>query len=445
MTDVARIHDIEWYAEVPRSIRGHAIWGFAILVVFLGGFGAWASTAPLAAAVITQGTFVATGKNKIVQHLEGGIIKDILVSEGDHVVMDQPLIRLDETAARVKERQVFLRQARLEAIAARLQAEADGANRITFPAIVSDNLAEPDVSSIYDSQLANFASSQNRLSNDVGLFHRNVEALQFRSEGYAAQRESMERQLAFLREEYEGKASLLKQGLLRKSEIKAIQRAMADADGQIGRLNSEIAQTGAEIQKLSQQIDQTKRAYRQAALDEMQSIEAELDTIREQALETRNVLERATINAPVSGIVVRLYYHTAGGVIESGKSIMEILPSDVPLIIETQVPRNDIDSVKTGQNATVRLSALNQRTTPVLEGDVIYVSADSFHDAAMEPGKEVYLARIHLPARELGRVSGFTPTPGMPAEIMIQTAEWTFLDYLSKPIRDSMSRAFLEQ
>src|SRR5690606_12799002 len=116
--------------------------------------------------------------------------------------------------------------------------------------------------------------------------------------------------------------------------------------------------------------------------------EAELDAVREEAREARNVLKRATINAPVSGVVVRLYYHTAGGVIESGKKILEILPSDVPLIIESQIQRKDIDAVKIGQKATVRLIALNQRTTPVLNGDVYYVSADALADAAPELDKE---------------------------------------------------------
>jgi HlyD family type I secretion membrane fusion protein len=440
----ARPEDIQWYREVPRSIRRQTIWGLALLGVTFGGFGTWAATAPLAAAVVTQGSFVATGKNKIIQHLEGGIIEEILVSEGQHVVEGEPLIQLDETAARVKDRQVFLRQARLEAVMARLGAEAEGRNNIEFPPIVLDNRYEPDVEAIMESQIGNFASSRSRLKSDVALLQRNIEAFQFRAQGYEAQRQSMIRQLAYLREEYRAKLTLFNKGLLRNSEVKSIQRAIADAEGQIGRMQSEISETGAQIEKLQQQIVQTNGAYRQAALDEVQNVEAELDTIREQSLEAQNILRRAVINAPVSGIVVRLYYHTPGGVIESGKPIMEILPSDVPLIIETQVPRTEIDAVKVGQDATVRLTALNQRTTPVLQGDVYYVSADALGEPN-QVGKEVYLARVELPASELKRVAGFSPTPGMPAEIMIQTSERTFFDYLSKPIRDSMARAFLEQ
>ena len=255
----------------------------------------------------------------------------------------------------------------------------------------------------------------------------------------------MKRQHSLLQEEYEGKKTLLSQGLIRKTEVAAIKRAIADAEGQSGQLAAEVLETKAQIKKLSQQIVQTINTFSQASLDELQKIEAELDNVREEARAAENVLERASINAPAAGTVVRMYYHTPGGVIESGKSILEILPAEVPLIIEAQVPRTDIDNVKQGQAATVRLTALNQRTTPVLSGKVYYVSANSL---AVAPGgdakKEVYLARINLPASELARVPGFSPTPGMPAEILIQTSERTFFNYITKPITDSMSKAFME-
>src|SRR5690606_23557210 len=132
--DIARIHDIEWFAEVPRSIWRQTAIGLVLMSVTFGGFGTWALTAPLAAAVVAQGSFVATGQNKIIQHLEGGIIKDILVEEGDIVDAGQPLVLLDETAALVNQRQIMLRRGRLEGIVARLTAEAQGAEGIRFPA-----------------------------------------------------------------------------------------------------------------------------------------------------------------------------------------------------------------------------------------------------------------------------------------------------------------------
>lgn len=444
-TDIAKVHDIEWYSEVPRSIWKQTAVGLLLITVAFGGFGTWASTAPLASAIIAQGSFVATGQNKIVQHLEGGIIKEILVSEGDHVNLDQPLIKLDETAAQTNERQLFLRKARLEAISARLNAEVQGSPSIQFPAIVLDNRYDPEITPIMESQQLNFEAAERKRDSEIALFDQNKKAMEFRNEGIDEQISSVRRQLQFLKEEYLGKQKLLDQGLIRGTEVKAIQRAMADADGQIGKMVAEVSENREQIVRFEQQITQTKDAYRQAALQELQSLEAELDAVREQSREAENVLRRVTINAPVPGTIIRMYYHTAGGVIESGKAILEILPSDVPLVIEAQVPRTDIDNVKVGQKASIRLIALNRRTTPVLEGEVYYVSADALPEMSGPTPKEVYLARVRLPASELARVHGFQPTPGMPAEILVQTQSRTFFSYLTKPIADSMARAFMEQ
>lgn len=443
-TSAADVHDIEWYGQVPRSIHRHALIGLALVLAAFGGFGTWAATAPLAAAVVTAGSFVATGENKVVQHLEGGIIEEILVNEGDHVRAGEPLIRLDGIAAQVKQRQLFLRQARLEANVARLEAQVNGKSEITFPAIIHENTRDGDIQAIIEGQQASFRSSRNRVDSETGLLRLNMESLRFRAEGFQRQNASMAEQLDYLRQEYAGKLLLLKQGLIRRPEVNAIQRAIADAQGQIGRLDSEVAETNSQIEKFHQQINQTVTELNQKALDELQSSQGDLDAVRQEALQAKNITQRSTINAPVSGTVVRMYYHTSGGVIESGKKILEILPSDVPLIIETQIQRKDIDAVKPGQKATVRLVALNRRTTPVLNGDVYYVSADALSDAAM-PSKEVYLARVRLSPRELARIPGFAATPGMPVDVMIETAERTFLDYLTKPIRESMSRAFTER
>jgi HlyD family secretion protein len=443
-TSIAEVHDIDWYGQVPRSIHRHAAVGLVLVLLAFGGFGTWAATAPLAAAVISAGSFVATGENKVIQHLEGGIIQEIMVSEGDHVTAGQPLIRLDGIAAQVKQRQLFLRQARLEANVARLEAQVANKPEITFPSIIADNRSDNDIGSIVDGQVASFRSAQSRMESEIGLLKQNMESLKFRAEGFRKQSVSMVEQLSFLKEEYTGKVKLLVQGLIRKPEVNAIQRAIADAEGQIGRLDAEVSETDAQIEKFRQQIDQTVTELNQKALDELQSSQGELDAVREEARQAKNVMRRSTINAPVSGTVVRMYYHTSGGVIESGKKILEILPADVPLIIETQVQRKDIDAVKPGQKATIRLVALNRRTTPVLYGDVYYVSADALSDATV-PNTEVYLARVRLPASELARIPGFTATPGMPVEVMIETAERTFLDYLTKPIRESMSRAFTER
>ncbi|WP_026481527.1 HlyD family type I secretion periplasmic adaptor subunit [Ahrensia sp. 13_GOM-1096m] len=435
----------EWYSAVPRRIYKISILGFLILFGALGGFGYWAFSAPLAAAVISQGSFVATGQNKIVQHLEGGIIHEINVSEGDHVTEGQPLLRLDETTALANERQFSLRSLRLEAIDARLRAEYELQEKLEFPEQLQTQSQDPEVAAVLSSQREAFYSSKRKLESDILLLESNIQSLQYRAQGYDFQRESMERQLIILRDEYEGKNKLYERGYMRKPDINAIERAIVEAEGQIARLKAEVSETGAQIERYKRQKAQTIAAHRQTAVDNLGLIEAELDSVHEQARNAISVLKRSVITAPVSGTVVKLHYHTAGGVIESGKSIAEIIPSGVPLIIETQISRTDIDSVRVGHPATVRLSALNQRVTPVLQGEVEYVSADALPISTNGQTSDVYFVRVSLASNEITRIPGFVPTPGMPAEILIQTAERTFFDYLSKPIVDSMARAFKEQ
>lgn len=446
MHDIAKVQDITWYSEVPRSIWKQTTVGLVLLAVTFGGFGVWAFTAPLAASVIAQGRFVATGQNKIVQHFEGGIIKEILVAEGDHVQYDQPLIRLDETAALARERQLFLRRARLELIAARLASQIRGDDTINMPKMVEESKDDDEILPMLESQELNFEAWKTKLRNETALLDQNIKALGFRADGYKQQMKATDIQLELLNEELASKQILLKKGFIRGTEIKAIQRAIAEATGQSGGLSAEVSETYAQITKQKGQILQTQDVYREAALDELESIQGDLDSIREQSREAQYVLRRATINAPVTGTVIRLFFHTSGGVIESGKGILEILPADVPLIIEAQIKQTEIDSVHVGQRAAVRLIALNQRTTPVLEGEVFYVSADSLSkENATATDQDFYLARIRLPPSELARVDSFTPTPGMPVQMLIQTAERTFFNYLMKPVADSMSRAFSEQ
>lgn len=436
---------LEWYSEVPRSVTKHIVFGLLLFVTAIGGFGTWALRAPLAAAVIAPGSFVATGSNKIVQHLEGGIIKEILVAEGDTVVAGQPILLLDETAALATERELFLRQVRLEAMEARILAEHAGDTRLIFPSHIESLRSDFGVASMLDGQTITFDAASRQLRNDIALLEQSIEAITVRSTGYGHQLFATRTQLEILREDLESKQELLDRGLIRRSEVNTLRRAIAEAEGQIGRLNAEMSEIVKVSNRYDAQITQTISERQSAALDELQLVQSELESVREQARRAENILKRSEVVAPVSGTVVTLHYHTAGGVIESGKPIAEILPTDEPLIIEASIPRTEVDVVHQGQMATVRLTGLNARTTPILEGEVYYVSADAILDRRQEVPQEVYIARISVSPTELNRVRGFAPTPGMPAEIMIQTEARTFFQYLMKPVTDSMNRAFREQ
>ncbi|WP_170354729.1 HlyD family type I secretion periplasmic adaptor subunit [Ruegeria lacuscaerulensis] len=433
-----------WYAEVPRSINRLVVVGLVMLVVCFGGFGVWSFSAPLAAAVIAQGSFVATGRNKIVQHLEGGIIENIKVIEGQSVQAGEVLMTLDQTSAEANERELFIRKIRLQAMSERLEAEHNEMDQLEFSAELLSATDDVEVMTILDGQKISFEVSRKTLLNDIALLERNMEALRIRSSGFEAQLDSMKRRAEILQEEFETKKALFDKGLVRKGDLNTIRRVQAEAEGQQARLAAETAEINQMLLKYDEQITRTRSAYREAALDELGVIAADLESVREKARQARSVLDRAVVRAPVTGTVVRLHYHTPGGVIETGEPIAEILPADAPLIIEAQIPRTEIDSVGKGQNATVRLVALNQRTTPVLSGEVFYVSADALVEDSSGTPQEVYLARISLAPDEIDRVRGFIPTPGMPAEIMIQTEERTFAAYIAKPVTDSMSRAFRE-
>ena len=438
-------HHDTWYQEVPRSIGRQATFGLLLMLVTFGGFGTWSVMAPLAAAVIAQGSFVATGQNKIVQHLEGGIIADILVQEGDRVTAGQVMLTLDQTLALATTRELTLRRIRLEATQARLMAEQQHLEQLTFPAHLEAERNDPEAAMILDGQSLAFQASTASLANDISVISRNIEALDIRTTGYTIQLEATRSQLSLLAEELEAKSTLVESGLSRRSEALALRRAMLEADGQVGRLEAEIAELMEMRAKFEAQIAKTRDDYSRNALTQLQTIESELESVREQQRKSENILNRTAVIAPVSGTVVRLYYHTTGGVIETGRPIVEILPTDAPLIIEVLVPRTSIDSVHVGQKASVRLTGLNQRTTPVLYGTVDYVSADAIADGTNGTRREVYLSRVTVPPAQMQRVQNFTPTPGMPAEIMIQTEERTFAQYLTKPVLDSMSRAFREQ
>lgn len=436
----------DWYAEVPRSIARHAIFGLALLIFAFGGFGVWAFRAPLAAAVISQGSFVATGQNKIVQHLEGGIIQDILVSEGDQVQAGDTLLRLDETIAEANRRELYLRQLRLEATEARLLAQHLDQDVLVLPDSILAEAADPEIASIIDSQRQSFGIARSGMLNDLTLLQQNVDAIDARHRGYLRLRDSLQAQLALIDEELKAKDALLDSGLTRRAEVTALKRSRLETLGQLGRVEAEIEEIEEMRAKYQTQMQKTRDEYSRAALTELQSVQAELESVREQIRKADNVLSRTEVLAPVTGTVVRLFYHTPGGVIEPGRPIAEILPNDAPLIIETLVLRQDIDTVKVGQSATVRLVGLNQRTTPVLNGTVTYVSADAVAQGFDQPNaREVYIVRVSLPSEELGRVHNFQPRPGMPVQVMIKTEERTFAQYIAKPIVDSMARAFREE
>jgi HlyD family type I secretion membrane fusion protein len=438
----------QWYDGIPRSTRGHTLFGVSVLAVTVLGFGVWSNTALITGAVMTSGIFVATGQNKIIQHLEGGVIREIAVREGDIVQPNQVLIHLDETAPRAELRRLELRRMRLSAMDARLQAELREQAEVAYPEDVLAAVDEPEIASMLESQRLTFNARRSNLATEIATIREGINALQQRIGGSKAQLAGVHRQLALLEEEIAAKSHLLAQGLVRKPEVLMLQRQQANLQGEVGRLHGEMGDARERIARAEEQIVGARKAVIKTAVEQLHEIRAELNDVRERIRSAKGILDRVRITAPVSGVVVKLRYNTPGGVIEAGKNILELLPLQAELIIEARVRPQDIDHVKRGQQAMVRLTALSKRVTPMISGEVIYLSADALPDekkgVQQQQLSDIYVARVRLDAKEAAELKGFTPTPGMPAEVYIQTAARTFFEYLMQPINDSMARAFRE-
>lgn len=439
-----------WYHDVPRDSRTAIAAGVLISVAFFGVFGVWAFTAPIAGAVITAGVFVTQGQNKIIQSMEGGVISRILVHEGDQVEKGEDLIAFDPTAAKADLRRLVLKQARFEAVEARLLQEA-GQGGVPTPIPIDyhpdaiASLSDADIESVLLTQKMTYDAHMTTLRSDVANLERSIASLEDHIRGDEDQLLAMKSQSSLFQQEIATKRDLLDKGLVKRSEYLALLRAKAGVQGEIGRLQADVGDTQNKISRVNEQIAGVRATAVKTAAEQLVEVRAELLDTRERILTQQKVADRVAVPAPVRGIIVKLGYHTPGGVVEPGKAIMEILPLDDELLIEGRVRSQDIDSVKMGSKAVVRLSALSARITPMVTGVVTYVSADSIQDdPRLDRSAGMYVVRVKVDQDQKQLIKGFKATPGMPAEIYIATRERTFFDYLVRPIRDSMARAFRE-
>jgi HlyD family type I secretion membrane fusion protein len=441
-----------WHQDVYHSARGPIALGLLILLIWACGFGVWATVAPLASAVVASGSFVATGQNKQVQHLEGGIIRQLLVREGDIVEANQPLLRLDDTAAQSKLRRLVTRQYRLLATAARLRAEINASDRLQLPLALVAEKGDPEVQSIVQAQEGELMARRQSLANQEQVLRKEIAALKESVRGYEAQMSANRERYALFDEELKAKSPLIEHQLIRKSEILALQRSEVGLAGELGDLLGHSGDATERIARAEQQIAQLRLAAVEKASEDLRGTETELDDLREQILAARDVVQRTEVRAPVRGIVVKLNQYTTGGVVAPGGTILELLPVNDELVIEARVNPNEITHVREGQSALIRLTALNQRLTPMIEGKVIYVSADTVIDqGARRTGeqeaarRDTFIVRVRLDDHDLRhKVENFRPTPGMPADIFVETGQRTFVTYLMRPVADSFSRAFRE-
>ena len=444
----------EWYRGVPLSAKWPIFTGLAILVVWLGCFGVWAGVAPLNSAVVASGTFVATGQNKLVQHFEGGIIREIAVKDGDVVEANQVLVRMDDTAANAKLRRLVLKKYRLLAMKARLEAEMNSSETIETPAAFSESARDPEIKAILERQRAELRARRASLATEESVLGKQIAGLEESIRGYQAQVQSTKDRIALFAEELKDKNSLLGQQLVRKSDVLALRRSEASLGGDLGEYLGRIADSKERIAQANERIAQLHSTALRDAIKELRETEADLDDVEEQIRAAQDVVDRVDVRSPVRGIVVKKNFHTPGGVVSPGAVILELLPIGEERIIEAHVNPKDISHVSVGQEALVRLSALNQRITPMVGASVIYVSADALAEQVQvktearpdsDTRREFYVVRVRLDQDDiLKRMPEFIPTPGMPADVYIKTGERTFFEYIMKPVFDSFSRAFRE-
>ncbi|RIA47696.1 HlyD family type I secretion periplasmic adaptor subunit [Dichotomicrobium thermohalophilum] len=425
----------------PRNILAAAAAGLGIVVLTFVAIGAWGITAPLNSAIVAHGSFVASSRNKIIQHFEGGIVREILVKEGDIVERGQLLLRLDETAARAKLRRLELKHYNLRAREARLVAEQHGRSELRFPAQLLAS-EDADLQEILEGQRAEFAVRREELANEILVLRRRKAAIDEEIAGLEAQREAVSAELSLVEQELEGVETLFDKGLTSITKLLALKRSRAKLRGNVGALTAQIGRAKERIQEIRSQIIHLKSKRVEEAVEQLREVRSQRDDVGEQLRQARSVVERLEVRAPVKGIVVKLTEYTAGGVISSGQEMIELLPLDDDLVIEAEVRPQDIDLVRVGQESWVRLSALNQRVTPVVAGEVIYVSADKLTNA--EQKKPYYAVRVALKPEEPDNAISRQTLPGMPAEVYIKTGERTLVEYLLRPIFDSLARSMRE-
>lgn len=428
----------------PRTdFRRVALTGYAAIALLAGSFGYWAASAPLAGAVITQGTISATGGNILIQHREGGIVRRLLVREGDRVQQGEDLVLLDRTAAEADLNRLIRQSMALKASTARLEAERDGAARLVAVSDPAPPPFERDFQTLmreqqkeFDARLARFRSEQSILSQRVAMHRESVAGLN-------AQKLAIQQQADVVKKELGIKTSLLDKGLTNRTEYSQLLRSEADLVGQAGALEANLASAKTQIAEAQDETERLTTQRVEEALTKLDEVRTKLADIEEQTRAAEDVLRRTTIKAPATGIVVSSTYNSNGSVIAPGEKIMEILPTSAGFNVDARLSPNDIDQVRVGQPARLRLSALNMRLTPEVAATVTEISADRLVD--QNTHQPYFRARLKItdalpPGLESGQLY-----PGMPVEAFINTGERTFLEYLARPMLDSFARAFTER
>ncbi|MFG6590082.1 HlyD family type I secretion periplasmic adaptor subunit [Sulfitobacter sp. 1A12157] len=430
--------DKDWSARRPLIL------GFIGLLLLFGGFGTWAVTSQIAGAVVASGRIEVDRNRQIVQHETGGVVADILVDEGDSVAAGDVLLRLDAeqltSQLAIVEGQLYELMARR----GRLEAQRDEVETVTFDEeLLTAGTANPDVQELVDGQRNLFDARRVSVAQELEQLGKRRAQINAQIRGVDAQEAALSRQLELIEEELANQQSLLDRGLTQASAVLTLMREQARLRGQIGELSAQKAQSQERVTEIDIERLKLRSAGREEAITQLRDLRYRELEMAEQRRALRAEIDRLDIRAPVSGVIYGMQVQTPRSVVRAAEPLMYLVPQDRPLIIASQVQTIHIDQVAVGQEVNLRLSALNQRTTPELVGKVLQVSADSIEDDAT--GQSYYRAEIALNPGETDKLeAGTILLPGMPVEAFIRTGERSPMAYLLKPMADYFARAFRE-
>jgi len=432
-------------ASPYHSIQRHLIVGAAIVGFIVFGIGSWAATMDLEGAVVAAGSLVVDSNVKKVQHLSGGIVKEIRVREGDHVKAGDILLRLDETQTKAANAVVSNNLEELIAQQARLEAERDGADYIDLPATITDRAigSNSDAVRTMIAQQKLFALRREGRDGKKAQLRERIAQLKEEIQGYIGQTTAKEREIELINKELEGVRELRNKNLVPMNRLTALERDAARIEGERSQLIAATAQAKGKITETELQIIQVDQDLRSEVGKDLAETRTKVSELIERKVAAEDQLKRVDIRAPQNGIVQQLVVHTIGGVVAAGESIMLIVPDADSLTVEVKIAPQDIDQLYLGQVATLRFTAFNVRTTPEIEGKLSLISADITQD--QKTGISYYLARITPNPSELAQLGDVKLIPGMPVVAFIKTGARTMLSYLTKPLRDQAEKAFKEK
>lgn len=445
-------------AKVRRGLGRRLIAGYVVTVIFLFGILGYAAMAEIRGAVIAPGSIVVEGNIRKIQHQDGGSVAAILVRNGQKVQADDLLVRLNETQARAELGVVIVQLYSQQVRAARLVAEREDQPSIKFPAppegigTEKDSGALMQAMSLSCTDLRTCLNIENELfqarrrarEGEISQLRERIEQIGQEIEGLTAQRKAIEDQAKVVRDELVGLEALLKQGLTQLSRINPQRLNLAQLEGKAGEIKAQIAQSRGRISEINVQIAQVGRQTLNEVTKDLREASEKIADLHERRLAAEAKLRRIEIRSPIAGTIHQMSVFTIGGVVAPGETVMQIVPEDERLLIESRIDPSFVDQVSVGQDALIRFSSFDRRQTPELAGRVIFVSADLEQD----PQRQIppyFRARVELKPGEMEKLTDQRISSGLPAELHLQTRERTILSYLVKPLTDQISRTFRER